>query len=76
VWTSRVKGEWMMRQEMGGHDWRAFLFQVEDGRLVPSTVVYSDTMPGPLVEEAIGELLSHVPVPPDSPCAQVSTGHT
>jgi len=76
VWTSRVKDEWMMRQEVGQHDWRAFMFRVEGGQLVPINVVYSDTMPGPLLEEAIADLLEHTQVPADSHCARDRSGHT
>ena len=61
VWTSRVRDEWMRRQEMGQHDRRAFMFHVAGGRLV---------------EDAIDEPFSHTPVPRGSPCAQNPPTHT
>lgn len=70
VWTSRVRNEWTMRVEPGGHSWRTYTFTVENGRLEPMMVVSSDDLPQIDLKPAIDEWIEKIHAPAAESCLQ------
>jgi len=68
IWTSRVKDEWTLRLEPGGHSWRTYTFTVEGTQFVPRMVVSSDDLPQIDMQPAIDEWIAKIHSPPEESC--------